>query len=154
MRAKTSKTAIDMKQRQIQALNLRIAGASIRQIAEHMKCSVATAHKLVSREIRELDDKIEELQNQYKRLNLSRTDALISAHWNSRGNPRNAEIILKSAAEQNRIIGAYAPIKTEGINANVNINQNLTPEEIETEIDRMIRDRIEVEKTHDDDGND
>ncbi|WP_155293515.1 hypothetical protein [Rhodococcoides fascians] len=77
-RSKTSPAAIERAQRQEQALQLRLAGATIRAIAGQMKISKSTAQRYVAEAIEEIK---REPAQQVVDMELQRLDAMLLGIW-------------------------------------------------------------------------
>lgn len=88
-----------------QALDLKLAGANIREIARTLKIGVATAHKYVADgllEIREDNDgKIDEL----RKIEKARLEAVLVKLWSKRDNPRVADTIIRLSARLSALQG-------------------------------------------------
>src|SRR4051812_29576145 len=88
-----------------QALDLKIAGANIREIARTLKIGVGTAHKYVADgllEIREDNDgKVDEL----RRLEVLRLDAVLVKLWAKRDQARVADTIIRLGERRSRLMG-------------------------------------------------
>lgn len=77
-RARTSKASIEKAQKQEQILNLRLAGASIRSIAEKLKIPKSTVQRYAEQAINEVKREPAELVVD---MELQRLDALLLGVW-------------------------------------------------------------------------
>lgn len=97
-----------------QALQLRISGASYRQIARTLGMSVSNAHLLVTEGLNELRSQNEELTEELRRVELARLDAMLLALWERRKEARVADSILRIMERRSKLLGLDAPMKWEG----------------------------------------
>lgn len=116
------------------AMELKLRGASYKQIAEHMTVDVRTAKRYVARGLEEYFDSHSEVAQRYKAFNLARTDQLIRTYFpRALGGTRKdkdpvsgqevvttidpdaeaAKIALYAMRDQNRMLGAEAAIRVE-----------------------------------------
>src|SRR4029077_5628141 len=109
----SGKRAIEAKQRQTQAVQLRVRGASLAQIAETVGYANATsAHKAIMSALRDMlpdDDR-----NDARRLELAKLDRLEMAAWNralgdGEDADRAAATILKCVNQRAKLLGLEAP---------------------------------------------
>ncbi len=98
------------REKQRRALELRKGGATYEQIATALKMpgGKSGARKLVARAIQDI---IAEPAADVLALELERLDALLMAHWEQRGDPRSARIILDLMARRARYLGLDAPAR-------------------------------------------
>lgn len=101
-------------ERRRQALDLRRTGASFRQIAEAIGCSVSIAHRYVATEIDKLNRESREDAESIRTLELERLDRMTFALWNAataRGNLGAIDRMLKVMERRARLLGLDAPAK-------------------------------------------
>jgi len=114
--AKQSKTAavlINGSERRTQALELRKAGATFKQIGQAMHFSEQHAHKIVTEELVRMNQHRAETALEVTRLELERLDALWLGQWPQAkaGNAQSVDICLKIMQRRARILGLDAPTK-------------------------------------------
>lgn len=111
--AKTSPRRIRSVERQKQALELRLAGASFEQIGQALDYSCASsAYRAVQAAIAKVP---EPAVQEYRLINTWRLNRLRINNWQNAqsGDPKAIEIELKIQQEEARLLGLYAPTKTE-----------------------------------------
>lgn len=108
---KASKHRIRNREDVTKALQLRRGGASYEEIGRSMGLSKTRAHQLVMAGLDEIDEKLKEEAAAVRALEVLRLDAIVLAHYNARGNPRNAEILLKASKRRAELLGLDAPQK-------------------------------------------
>ncbi len=105
---------VEVQVKKGQALELRLAGARYRSIADTIGVSPSTAHRYVTEamaEIRELNDGLAE---DLRRIDVARCEAVIASMWIDRKKPRTADTILRALERKARLQGIDAPLKWEG----------------------------------------
>lgn len=100
-REAAAKRAVDQER----VFELRLAGASFRQIAKEVGCSHQRCFDLYRAELEERAERIRDLSDQYVSEQVSQLDKLILAHWSQRGNPQNAQIILRCLDAKRKLLG-------------------------------------------------
>ena len=114
MASQTSARTETLRRRQTECLELRMTGATIRQIAEAIGVSPATAHRDVRAALKRLAKQDAEVTKGYRHLNLARLDRLLLGLWgaatsgNNLAATREARAIIRA---QNDLLGLNAPIK-------------------------------------------
>ena len=111
--AKTSPRRIRSVERQKQALELRLAGASFEQIGQALNYSCASsAYRAVQSAIAKVP---EPAVREYRLVNTWRLNRLRINNWQAAqsGDPKAIEVELKIQQEEARLLGLYAPTKTE-----------------------------------------
>lgn len=96
------------------ALELRIAGASYRQIATTLQIATSTAHDYVTGGVADLQEHNLVLTGEYRQIELARLDALLLALWPKRAEPRYHDSILRNMERRARLLGLDAPLRWEG----------------------------------------
>lgn len=104
--SKTSKKKVVIANETKQALDLRLMGKTVRQIAEELKCSPAKAHRLLEAGIAEIPQESGRLLTQAI---VDRENALIIAHWDKRHEPDHAKVIAASHRNLMALLGLEAP---------------------------------------------
>ena len=96
------------------AFALRTAGATWPQIAQQMGCAISTAYEAFQRAIKRTQDMTREQAEVWRQVALARYESVVRAHYETRGDPRSAEVILKATKQEMDLIpGAKAPERAE-----------------------------------------
>ena len=113
--SKTSKRKARGREREEQALQLRIAGLTYKRIGETMGISESGAYKAVVRALRRLNERIAENAEELRRLEMERLNALHLAFWPRarQGDEKAADRILRIDAAVRALWGLDAPIKAD-----------------------------------------
>jgi hypothetical protein len=114
MSQEASAGTVEMEVLTAQALELRMGGATYRQIARTLHVSVSTAYRYVMDGLHDVRELQGELAVNVRNLSLSRLDAMLLRLWNDRGKPRTADTILRLMERQAKLVGADAPVRWEG----------------------------------------
>lgn len=80
-RSRTAGPTVRATERTVEALELRKAGLSYRQIGERLGISAAAAHKLVSKALGELSERARDVAQETLALELERLDAMTALLW-------------------------------------------------------------------------
>lgn len=110
---KSSERRIAARERQLEALNLKRAGADYRTIARQLGYGGPSgAHKAVQTALREI---IREPAEDLITLELDRLDRMFLGHWPaaSRGNKAATDACLKIMERRAKLLGLDAPVKKE-----------------------------------------
>jgi hypothetical protein len=96
-----------MRERQRQALELRLSGLTFQSIAGELRCSKHTAHRLVTAA---LDATIKEPAERVREMELHRLDGLFAGFWPKaqKGDPVAAAACLKVMEHRARLLGLFA----------------------------------------------
>lgn len=102
--------------RRPQALQLRIAGATYRQIAAQLKCNLALAYKAVQGALGELDDVTKGLAERHRDLELQRLERATLALWPSvqQGDKDAIRTYVRLAERKAKLLGLDAPTEVSG----------------------------------------
>ena len=94
--------------RRLQALDLRLAGASYRQIAQQLGVDVALAYRDVAKMIAEYAS---EPAGQVRKAEVARLDKLMLAHWSEaiKGDYKATQMVLQIMDRRARLLGLDAP---------------------------------------------
>ncbi len=116
--SKSSKTTAVTTDRRLQALKLRQQGLQYQEIADELGISKPAAWMLVDKALSDYREAIKEEAKELVELSLMQLDALLRAHLpvaTAPGKPddRSANIVLKTISERAKLMGLYAPTKTE-----------------------------------------
>lgn len=113
--SKMSKKITRGREREEQALKLRIAGLTYRRIGEAMGISESGAYKAVRRALRRLNERVAESAGELRRIEMERLSALHLAFWPRarQGDEKAADRILRIDAAVRALWGLDAPIKTD-----------------------------------------
>ena len=101
MSGKASKQKIKRAEQRRQALALRRNGATYEQIGRQMGFSTQYAHRIVTEELRKIQNKLEEHADDVLQLHLQRLDALFMAHYPAA--VRTQKTVTETDAEGNTI---------------------------------------------------
>lgn len=118
MKNATSPRALVALQRQQQAVELRRAGRSYREIARQVGIGVASAHRLVAAAIAEARTTVQEDVVELRALELSRLDGMLGGLWPQarRGNLGAVDRVLKIMERRAKLLGLDAPAKVARTN--------------------------------------
>jgi hypothetical protein len=113
--SKNSKTRIAAAQRHTEALQLRLAGLTYRQIGERLGYTEQRAHRVVTEELARLNAERAEQAAEVTRLELERLDALLAVVWPKaeRGEMGALDRVLAIMNRRARLLGLDAPEKRE-----------------------------------------
>lgn len=119
MKNATSPRALVALQRQQQAVELRRAGRSYREIARQVGIGVASAHRLVAGAIAEVRATVAEDVAELRALELSRLDGMLGGLWPQArcGNLGAVDRVLKIMERRAKLLGLDAPVKVARTNA-------------------------------------
>jgi hypothetical protein len=129
--------AIIDAQQTMQIMQLRVAGWSVWQIADHLGVSTPTIHNQIVEQLASWRDMTQEMSNELRELELQRLDEFLRALWPKcqLGNPRAIETALKVSERRAKLMGLDAPEKREvTLDANV---QTLNHNELVAEYTRL-----------------
>lgn len=110
---KAAPKTVTSRERQAQAVELRKAGASYRQIAKTLSITGGRAHQLVTRALDEINTRSVENAEALKRMELERLDEIQVSLWAARANPRVADSLLRVVEQRAKLLGLYAPVKLD-----------------------------------------
>lgn len=114
-RAKTGRSAIERAKLQEKALNLRLAGLTIRGIAEKLDITKSTAQRLIASAIDEIKREPTELVID---MELNRLDMMLVGFWKDAvtGDPKAAGMVLKIMERRAKYLNldSAAPPDTSG----------------------------------------
>jgi hypothetical protein len=122
--SKLSVVRVTAAERAAQALDLRKAGMTFRQIGEHMGVTEGRAHQIVTRELARLNAKRQEAAEAVTRLELERLDSLLAAVWGKaeKGDLAAVDRVLSILARRAKLLGLDAEKAGAGTVQNVNVN--------------------------------
>lgn len=86
---------------------LRLAGATFRQIAKEVGLSHQRCFQLYRDELRERAERTAELADQYVQQQLERYEKIILAHWAQRGDTQHAMAIMRAMDAQAKLCGLH-----------------------------------------------
>lgn len=109
-----SKTTVTT-QRRLEALRLRADGLNFEQIGAKLGISTSAAWQLVDGAMKDYSEAVKEEADDLRRITLLQLDRLIVTHLPlaSNGDDKSATVVLKTLAERSKLMGLYAPQKTE-----------------------------------------
>lgn len=88
-----------------QAFDLRIAGASYREIAKALKISVGTAHTYVTEALLEVRNENAETIERLRTVEKTRLEAVLVKLWQKRDQPRVADTIIRLSERISKLEG-------------------------------------------------
>ena len=111
----TDKKGLKARERAIQALELRKAGADYRQIGVALECSPQRAHQIVSAYLNKLNKQLAEGVEDVTAMEEQRLDALFMAAWPAAkaGDAQSIAVALRVMERRARMLGLDAPTKNE-----------------------------------------
>lgn len=114
----TSPRSLVALQRQQQAVELRRAGRSYREIACQVGIGVASAHRLVGAAIAEARTTVQEDVVELRALELSRLDGLLGTLWPKarQGDLQAVDRVLRIMERRAKLLGLDAPVKVARTN--------------------------------------
>lgn len=125
---------------------MKLAGATFRQIGEQLNVSHVTARKHYMRALAERTAHIDEMKDKHVTVELERLDKLILAHWPNRDKPSHAGIILRCMSTKAQLLGLNAPTKVEHKGTVVvesgDERRKRILEETATEVEKMTPDEL------------
>jgi len=109
-RRPTAKSMVLAKDRELECLALRKAGATYDQIGEKVGITREGARKAVSRALAELSAATTEEAKEVRHLELERLDAMLLGLWQkaSRGDPASVDRVLRIQERRARLLGLDA----------------------------------------------
>lgn len=100
-----SPDTVGMEVKRGQALELRIGGASYREISRTLGISVGSAHDYVTAGLEELRNANAESTERVRSMEVARLDAMLLKLWPKRDQPRVADTILRISERRSRLLG-------------------------------------------------
>jgi hypothetical protein len=112
---KQAATELAIERRREKALQLRLAGWSIRDIAGHLKCSVSTAHTDVAAVLDRTLDATDKAAQRGRALSLARLDVATKGIWPAveSGSPEAARVLVRLEQRRAKLEGIDAPTRIE-----------------------------------------
>lgn len=95
------------------ALELRVAGLTIDQIAERLGVSHAQAHADVSSALAKAAERTKDKAEELRELGVARCEAIVARLMGHADNPKAAAVILKAEDRRAKLLGLDAPKKLE-----------------------------------------
>lgn len=111
--SQNSPTRIAAAQRHTQALELRLGGATYREIGAALGCSEPRAHQIITEELTRLNTERAETAAEVRRLELERLDALLAGIWPAAqsGDGPAIDRVLSIMGRRARLLGLDVPSK-------------------------------------------
>jgi hypothetical protein len=113
MPQENSKRKVKSHQQMIQALELRAAGASFRQIGEALSVSKPRAFRIVRKALDELVQHCQETAERVRQLELYRMDRIRLSLDPKKGDPRVADTLIRISERVAKLHGLDAPQRIE-----------------------------------------
>jgi AcrR family transcriptional regulator len=98
-----------------QAFGLRVAGASYREIGKLLGVSATAAWKYVRSVMEQARERTLEHLDDYRDIELQRTDAIIRALWNRKDDPATAKAIALQQKLRLELLGLSAPVRIQPV---------------------------------------
>lgn len=113
--SKTSSYRIKAAERQIKALELRKAGATLRQIGEALDCSEQRAHQIICGRLKKINDVRAGLTEDVRQLEIERLDAMFLGLWSRarEGDEKAVRAAVLIMERRAKLLGIDAPTRTE-----------------------------------------
>ena len=101
--------------RRLQALELRKKGLSYQEIGEKLSITQQSAWELVAGAFKDYDESVRESVHEQRLTMLMQLDSVIKGHFMAAatGDTYAAQVLLKTVAEKSKLLGLYAPTRTE-----------------------------------------
>jgi hypothetical protein len=117
--SRASARRIKAVQRRTEAVELRVAGLTYREIGERLQCSTAMAHKIVTEELQRLTRERAQAAGTLSQLENERLDRLHTALWPqaAAGDMDAVNTILRLMNRRAKLLGLDVPA-TLGVNVN------------------------------------
>lgn len=90
----------------MKCLKLRIEGKSYNEMAAELDSDYTSCRKAVKEALAQT---VSELAEEVRQIEVQRLDGIISVHWPHRGEPRHAEVILKTMDRRAKYLGLDVP---------------------------------------------
>jgi DNA-binding CsgD family transcriptional regulator len=106
-----SQRGILAREREVQALELRKAGATYGEIGRQLGISASSAHRAIARAVERITDESSELAIETRRMELIRLDAMQLALWTDarKGDAEAIRTLLRIMERRARYLGLDAP---------------------------------------------
>ena len=92
---------------------MRLAGATFKQIGQELGCSHVYALKLYRKCLEERSDRIREMADRYLAHQMEQFDKIILAHWARRADPTHAGVIMRAMDSKAKLLGLNAAVAIE-----------------------------------------
>jgi hypothetical protein len=102
---------LSKKDKIVKALGLRTGGASYSSIGDVLGISKTRAYELVMEGLEQIEKQTHETAEKVRGLELGRLDGIILSHWQTRGNWKSAEVIIRAGERRAKLLGLDAPQK-------------------------------------------
>lgn len=125
--ARTSAKTIEAIRRQVQAVELRMAGRTLDEIATAVGYASRSGASYAINAVLKRTQKVP--AEEYRSLNIERLNKIIQVFWPgmvTSHDEKAAGIVLRTMAEQRQLLGLGAPEQVEG---NINVNFGKRPED-------------------------
>ena len=134
--SKASKKIVRGREREEEALGLRLGGLTYRVIGERMGISESGAYKAIIRALKRLNERIAEKAEEVRRLELERLDKMLRGLWPSalRGNQGAIDRVLRIMQRRAMYLGLDAPKALD-----VRVTEGELDDTIEAELARLAR---------------
>lgn len=112
---KHSNKAFEVKKRQQQAVNLRLAGATYQEIADSLGVTPPAVHKYMKKEMDQLRKETEQDAEHLRAMEISKLDAAQKAIWSqvTKGHLGAVDRLVRISDRRAKLLGLDAPAKTQ-----------------------------------------
>lgn len=114
-RSKSSASTAVATDRQLQALQLRQDGYTYQQIGDELGITKEAAWMLVDKALKNYREAVKESTRELVEITLAQLDGLLHTYipLTKTGDDKAAGVVLKTISEKAKLVGMYAPSKTE-----------------------------------------
>lgn len=93
--------------RREQAMAARVQGATFRQIADELDCSIATAYEDIAAELAGINERTRQSTEEYRTLELARCDLILRGYKQGviKGDPPSGRVFLKAVEVRAKMLG-------------------------------------------------
>ncbi len=97
--------------RREQAMAARVQGATFRQIADELNCSIATAYEDIAAELAGVNERTRQSTEEYRTLELARCDLILRGYKQGviKGDPPSGRVFLKAVEVRAKMLGLIKP---------------------------------------------
>jgi hypothetical protein len=133
--SQTAPARVQSATNQARALELRIQGLTLQQIADQIGVSKARAYQYVSEGLAELNETCAVQAEELRRLTIEQLDELIAAHMVAavKGDTKAAGVVLRALDSRAKLYGLVKPLVSQPANR----FETMTPEELIAEARRL-----------------
>jgi hypothetical protein len=133
--SQTAPARVQSATNQVRALELRIQGLTLQQIADQIGVSKARAYQYVSEGLAELNETCVIHAEELRRLTTEQLDQLLAAHMPAaiNGDTKAAGVVLRALDSRAKLYGLIRPLVTKPVNP----VESMTPDQLLEEARRL-----------------